>query len=400
MKIKVKPADFVVRELIRVPPACAGSAHAVLRLSKQGLSTLEAVQVLARLWRVPAGRIHVAGQKDKYAVTEQVISVDTDAGRIRLPVGPERPESQPDGRLRVAYLSRAERPVGPDLLEGNRFEVVIRDIPPMETEKLARAYTEVLNLGFVNYFGEQRFGSARHGRGFFARELVRGREEEALRLFLATPSRKDRSRLKAFKNRVRARWGDWDACLAGAPRAPERNLILYLRNHPKDFRGAVQHVPRSLLSLFLSAYQSHLWNETLRRYLTVAYGPRMALFPFRNELVRWAFYRVMPDTVFEELRGEVLPSIDRRVELPEGAAGEVMRSVLAEEGVQQRDFALPWLRGAFFKSVSRRMVVVPEDFEIDPPGDDEVYERRRKVAMRFTLPPGSYATVLLRRLLM
>lgn len=386
MKIKVKPEDFVVEEVLSTRAGESGE-FAWFQLKKHGLTTTEAIQHVARRWNIPPSRFQYAGLKDKHAVTEQTVSFEG-----------SRQEGISFKGVELRFLGRSDRPVGPDLLDGNRFRVVVRDIPPLETEKLATGFLEVLNFGFVNYFGEQRFGSARHGHGYFARELLRGNPEKALKLYLATWDRKDRSRLKTFKKLVNDNWGDWAACLKSPHRSTERSIIHYLKDHPQDFIGAINRIPRSLLSLFLSAYQSYLWNETVRRHLSESFSREVRLVPFRNEQVHWVFYRIMPDPVFERLRDLVVPLIDKHVDFAPGGLERTVAGLLTEEGVERSQFGLKGIRNAFFKSAPRKVVVVPEDFEIDPPETDDANAGKKKIALRFSLPPGSYATVLLRRL--
>jgi tRNA pseudouridine13 synthase len=49
--------------------------------------------------------------------------------------------------------------------------------------------------------------------------------------------------------------------------------------------------------------------------------------------------------------------------------------------------------------VERAAVAMPEDCEAEGPAEDELYPGRQKLALRFFLPRGSYATVLIKRLL-
>jgi len=50
--------------------------------------------------------------------------------------------------------------------------------------------------------------------------------------------------------------------------------------------------------------------------------------------------------------------------------------------------------------VDRRAVVVPEDLAVSAGSADELYPGRQKVALSFFLPRGSYATLLIKRLLL
>src|SRR5439155_26325331 len=105
------------------------------------------------------------------------------------------------------------------------------------------------------------------GGEFIARHLVRGEFEEALKLALAAPYAFDRAEQKKEKEILLRHWGDWQTCKEQLPRSHARSLVDYLRVHPGDFRGAVARLRPELRGLYLSAYQSHLWNRMLARWL-------------------------------------------------------------------------------------------------------------------------------------
>jgi tRNA pseudouridine13 synthase len=55
------------------------------------------------------------------------------------------------------------------------------------------------------------------------------------------------------------------------------------------------------------------------------------------------------------------------------------------------------LRQAFFKSFARAALVKPKDLSFDF-RDDEVYPGSKKLKLRFCLPRGSFATMLVKRI--
>ena len=70
---------------------------------------------------------------------------------------------------------------------------------------------------------------------------------------------------------------DWDALFEAAPRPSNyRSVLTYLRDHPHptetDYRKALNLITRRLLSLYLAAYQSLLWNRVAARYLAARLG--------------------------------------------------------------------------------------------------------------------------------
>jgi tRNA pseudouridine13 synthase len=73
-------------------------------------------------------------------------------------------------------------------------------------------------------------------------------------------------------------------------------------------------------------------------------------------------------------------------ELGAGEPGEVERAVLDELGIEPADFELP---GEFNSTGTRRAVLVRTDLRVDA----------NPLTLSFALPPGSYATVLLREYL-
>ena len=72
--------------------------------------------------------------------------------------------------------------------------------------------------------------------------------------------------------------------------------------------------------------------------------------------------------------------------------GEIERNVLDDLGIEPADFELP---GAFGSTGTRRAIIVRTDIEV---GRDQV-DGADAIRFGFTLPKGSYATVVLREFL-
>ena len=78
-------------------------------------------------------------------------------------------------------------------------------------------------------------------------------------------------------------------------------------------------------------------------------------------------------------------------------AAEVMAGILAQEKVEPRMFRLRKLRKTFFGKGLRDALVAPAGLKASD-GADELNRGRRKLALSFELPKGSYATILVKRL--
>jgi len=72
--------------------------------------------------------------------------------------------------------------------------------------------------------------------------------------------------------------------------------------------------------------------------------------------------------------------------------------VLAAEGIEMRQLRVKYPRDSFFSKGERTAVVRPADFECDT-DDDALYSGKKRLSLRFGLPRGAYATILLKRLI-
>ena len=73
--------------------------------------------------------------------------------------------------------------------------------------------------------------------------------------------------MKSEKAILRNHWGHWAEAKARLPRSSARSIVTYLVDHPTDFRGAFARMRRELRTLYFSAFQSHLWNLMLARWI-------------------------------------------------------------------------------------------------------------------------------------
>ncbi len=269
MKLKQLPDDFFVEEATDVAPADQGP-FALYRLEKRGWSTPDALAALRRRWRIEPRRISYGGLKDRHAWTIQYLTIFHGPRRdLHHPPSFPPPAGGEGLGWGVTHLGWTDAPYTSQDIRCNRFRLTLRNLSAEAAERAATALDRIAVEGVPNYFDDQRFGSvAGEGQEFIARLLVRGRFEAALRLALTAPYEFDRGPIKKEKALLRDRWGDWLALKEQLPRGHARSLVDYLRVHPDDFRGAVARLRPELRGLYLSAYQSHLWNRMLAHWLT------------------------------------------------------------------------------------------------------------------------------------
>ncbi|MCA8912533.1 MAG: tRNA pseudouridine(13) synthase TruD [Planctomycetes bacterium] len=386
MKLKSCPEDFVVDEISNFVPD-PGGRFFVYELEKRSLATLEALRLIAIAAGMRAKDLSAAGLKDKHGLTRQLFS------------SPQALKTDfEDKRIKLRLVGKSAGKLTAGSIVGNRFEIVMRNLSDADVAVLPRNIDEIKRFGIPNYYDNQRFGGIAHGQGFIGRALILGDFEEALRLHLAAPHRKQS--LKDKKNRRLAAklWGDWDALHRKMQRSPERALVEYLKDHPDDWGGCFERITPSLRNLFVAAYQSYLFNETLRRMIEASWNEVVHV---KNKAGELAFWRELPSELTQRWKDVEIPLLGpgtRLEEFPE--AYDHVEAVLDSEGIELEQLRLDGLERTGFSSATRRALMQPAKLEAIGPEPDDLNETRSKLTVKFELPRGCFATIVTRRLVL
>jgi tRNA pseudouridine13 synthase len=384
VKLKQLPDDFQVEEQTAFAPD--GGEFALYRLTKRSLGTPEAVDAVVRRWKLRREAVSFGGLKDKHAVTAQWITIRD---------GPRRDLKQ--AHLELAYQGQASRPLTPGDIAGNRFTIVVRDLAEPELEAVRRTLQRLGEDGLPNYFDRQRFGSLGGSGEFVARAWCLGDYPRALWLALADSCRSDRSREKAEKELLRTRWGDWSALAPLLPpHSMRRAAVEHLAQQPDDFRRALSRLPHELRSLYLAAFQSCVWNRMLAGLLRQRCRPEQ-LFDTSIDDQTLPFFHAIDEDQRAALRGECLPLPSARLRLEPGPIRSLVERALGPFGLELRQMRIKYPRDTFFSKGDRPVVFFPAGLT-DAADADDLHTGRWKVALRFDLPRGCYATILVKRL--
>jgi tRNA pseudouridine13 synthase len=149
--IRERPEDFIVDEVPLYDPAGHGE-HIYLYLQKYNLSTSALVSIVARHFDIPERHIGYAGLKDRRAVTRQVLSIYAPAKR------PEDFPSLQHEHVKVLWADLHTNKLRRGHLRANRFAIKIRRTPIRNVLNAKRVLDVLASRGLPNRFGEQRFG--------------------------------------------------------------------------------------------------------------------------------------------------------------------------------------------------------------------------------------------------
>jgi tRNA pseudouridine13 synthase len=391
LRFKQELEDFVVEELPAFEPSGSGE-HLWLFIEKRALSTLELVRAATRALGLAARDVGWAGRKDVRAVTRQWLSLrgvgEADARRLE------------SDRISVLRVTRHERKLRLGQLAGNRFELLLRGVPAADRGRAERSLARLEARGLPNYFGAQRFGL----RGFafeLGRLLLEGRAREYLLALTGPRHALDRPALQELHGAIADGQRAALRCLAAlAPQLPPEfgALARQLARRPGDWNSALRALDRPTLSFHLSALQSRIFNRVLAARLEDFDRPRAGdlcvLHPTRS------FFEVTAAEDRDELARraaafEISPSgplPGARVPLAGGSAGVLEVDALRAEGLGAgaTEFDLSALRGVDLpggrRSLRARIAGLRHEW------------RAEGLWLGFSLPTGSYATVLIAEL--
>ena len=379
--IKENADDFFVEEIPLYLP-CGEGEHLYLTVEKRGLTTFDLLQQLSRALHVPERELGYAGLKDARAVSRQTISVPgvsaEQAQALSLPGVTILAAQRHRNKLRTGHLA------------GNRFRIRIRGVAANAVANAEEILHVLTTVGVPNYFGEQRYGVLANSH-YIGRALLRGDYDEAARQIVGDPAAIGNERWRAGAERFRA--GDLAGALAVLPpRCRDERRLLQALLAGQPVKEAVLALPRKLLRLYLSAFQSSLFD----RFVDMRLDTLDILWPgdlaCKHENGA-CFY--VEDAAVEQPRADRLeispsaPLYGYKVDFARGQAGILEESLLHKEALGREDFRLA---GGLSMEGERRPLRVPLT-------EATVRGEEADLLVSFALPKGSYATSVLREII-
>ena len=377
---KEAPEDFVVEEKISVPEMTSEPYQDSLplyRIEKRSIDTMHMAQELSEALR---SRVSYAGLKDKRAVAVQYATPTSRRA--------DRPSQIVNPRFTATVVGYVPRPLSRASLVGNAFSIVLRRCCGGVEERIAEAMGAAEEGRVPNFYGLQRFGSSGAGTHRVGRALVRGEFKEAVGILLGVDGSPETK--EAFEAE---RYGD----LAGSlPIGKDVELAVAreLGRHPGAWVRALRAVPVSLRRLYVQAYQSYVFNRTVS--IAVERGEELSKLSAGDN---WA-HASSDGLEISAPRGVKDIPTPGAVPLVQ-VVGYAFRNygsrfdscltqALESEGVGPGRFFLEEMQEASQEGGFRRPALVVRE------GSWKVQDG--SASLRFVLPKGQYATVLLREI--
>ncbi|MFX0162423.1 MAG: tRNA pseudouridine(13) synthase TruD [Candidatus Hodarchaeota archaeon] len=373
-------------------------------LVKKGIDTISAIRRIAEALNVPLDFFGFAGTKDASAWTAQRVCV--------WKISPEKLLKVVVKNVKIRSPIKALSSIGLGDLWGNRFQVTIRDIPHdlSETKKMLEEVLEEIREreGIPNYFGHQRFGVKRPITHLVGRAIVKGDFENAVMTFLCEEISGDGNEIGGSFRKDLEDSLDFVSALKNFPRGLyyERVMLRYLSKRPRDFINALRRLPKSLLKMFIHAYQSYLFNEYLSRRIeeNLSFTEPMEgdlIIKEEAQKIRHENVQVYMDKIGGHFEARVLaPLVGYKIKLSEGKSGEILQEILEREDISLTDFKIGKMPDISSKGNYREMFMVMEkpvlickmeQLKANPPCTLLVID--------FLLRSGQFATVFLRELM-
>ncbi|MFW6040364.1 MAG: tRNA pseudouridine(13) synthase TruD [Thermoplasmatota archaeon] len=396
-RLKKYPEDFEVEEIIDLPKLNPGE-YTLAKVWTRNWETNRLVRVMAKSLNISRNEISFAGTKDKRAITVQWMS-------FKAPL--EKVEELNINDVEILDVKSAHRSLYIGAHLGNQFKITVRDIDK-ELDEAVEIVAETSDViknedGFPNWFGIQRFGALRPITHEVGKYIVKGDYEKAVQTYVANPFENEDEICYKARVFLEENW-DPEEALKIYPDILfyEKEVLSSLVKNPENYVKALKKLPHNLLTMFIHAYQSFLFNKMVSLRLKRGYPLNDVC---EGDIILPTKKNGLPnkDTPVEvkeknlekcsmrvrEGKGFVsAPLFGTRTYFSKGIQGQIEREVIEEEGLHKDDFAIPEMSSISSSGTRREIFAVVRNLEHEAVG--------KGIDLSFSLNKGSYATTLMR----
>ena len=387
-KLRTSPEDFLVEEMPLPEKGGTVGPYLICLLTKKNWELQHAVKEIAKRLGISHRRIGWAGTKDRNAITKQWISIYN--------VTAEQVAAIHLKDITIEPIRQSNESLSLGQLLGNRFDLVIRDTQSSDLAQQVMTLNKTASEGVPNYFGLQRFGAIRPVTHRVGEWILRGDFEQAVVTYVGQEFPGEVDPVKTIRSDFLAT-RDPEPALRNLPvyMAFERSMLHHLYAHPGDYNGALKELPPKLLSLFVSAFQSYLFNCALSQRFDdggtlndPVPGDRLIFANGRTDTVTATNANAVSIHI-KRGRCTIALFMPGKTKTEATTLGErIMESLMQKHHITAEDFE----RASAFVNTkfdgAWRPITLKTEIESSIENTD--------VRLKFTLPPGHYATTVCR----
>jgi len=401
-KLRSKSEDFIVREVSKYPPGKEPGRFSIADVTAINWETNLLVRELSDRLNISRQRINFSGTKDKRARTTRLMSF------FNVPVEKLSEVKIKNVTIENIYLSDFPVKIGDH--HGNKFEIKIRNIDSkIKKDNVAEIKSSIEQYGgFPNFYGIQRFGVVRPITHVVGRFIVKSDFENAVWSYIANPmagENEETYRLRENLQKTR----DISAALKSYTNELvfEKAILNKLIKEQKNYVGALKELPRNLLTMFIYAYQSYLFNrilsERIRKKIPLneaAVGDiilplRKGVFDENGILVKESNIQKVNKQISKKKAAVSGILFGSDTVFSEGEMGEIERKIIEKEKIDPRDFIIPDMPNLSSSGSRRSLLAFVKDLDFKL-SKDELNKGKNVLNLKFELQKGCYATSLLR----
>ena len=394
--------------------------HLLCVLKKTQKEHLTAMQILSRSFRCRQGDIGFAGIKDMQAITYQFVTL-RNMGQHRAERSIRQQLQNRDVELKI-LSTNVDFLLNIGDLEGNQFEITVRNLKRVkvdwdgnepvkesfvdcEREHINRMVERIQKHGYINFYGEQRIGAPgkREEIGVRAFEIGRAMVKQDFKKAIDLLMEGTRHHETKEARCVRQAWKDSSGNAATTLKAfgkadimpRERAILKGLNRYPDNQLEAIRFLSYNMRIFYVNAYQSYLFNKAASKRIRL-HGDCVVKgdLYFDKEGDHRDSIKVVQGTESPRIQISqvVLPLPGYNVQYPENEIGKYYQHLMTADGVKFEKNAVP---EATAGGSYRKLIVHPKNLTIESPKSS-----CDNMKLSFQLPKGSYATMLLRELML
>ncbi len=402
-RLRSRPQDFKVFEI----PSDFNSKKGKFTVAKVDAVNWETnllVREISKHLHISRKRINFAGTKDKRAYSSQMMSF------YKVDVKEIEDLSIDDVDFKDIHTS--SKPVKIGDLKGNHFDILVRNIQKDVEISYVQDITNCLKEvgGFPNFFGVQRFGAVRPITHVVGRNLVDDDLEKAVMSYIANPI--DGENKESYKLREKLeQTRDYKDALVNYPNYLnyEKAIINKLVEDSNDYTAALKQLPKNLLTMFIYAYQSYIFNKILSERIKKNLPLNQAvegdiILPKRTDKIDpsepiWVKNSNIDKVNRQIKKGKAFVSsilLGYETDFSKGVMGEIEQKIVEDEKINTKDFVIPEIPFISSSGTYRPLLASFENLEFSSFQKDDLHKDKKTLNLSFDLNKGSYATCILR----